>query len=74
MSSGCSVRSAVTPRPERDREHHGARREHAAPAFGSNLGLAQRRMTESDEVSDLVRRDRLQIEAPGAPRPPPWTT
>ena len=59
---------------ERDRKHHGAGAEHAAPAFGSNLGLSQRGMPESDEVSDLVGRDRLQIEARRPPRPAPWTT
>ena len=67
MSSGCSSRSRDAAAAERNREHHRAGAEHAAAAVRTQLRFAERRMAEADEVTDLVQRHRLEIEAAGSP-------
>ena len=49
--------------PEGDREHHGRRSEDAAAAVGTHLGFADRRVAEADEVADLMKRHRLEVES-----------
>jgi hypothetical protein len=56
------------PAAERDRKHHRARREHAAPPFGAGLRFAERRMAEAEQMADLVNRDRFEIEGRRIPR------
>ena len=50
------------PGREGDREHHRLGAKHAAAA-GAELGFAERGMTETEEMADLVKRDRLDVEA-----------
>ncbi len=50
---------------ERDRKHHGLGG-HDAAAAADELGLAERRMRQAEQVPDLVERDRLDVIAIGA--------
>ena len=47
---------------ERDRKHHRLGGNHAAAA-ADELGLAERRVRQAEQVPDLVQRDRLDVEA-----------
>ena len=67
MSSGCSVAVGRDAAAQGDGKHHGARRQHASSTVEDELRLANRRVAEAEEVPDLVRRDRLQIESAGLP-------
>ena len=55
-------------RAERDRKHHGARREHASSAAAADFRLSERRMPEAEKVPGFVECRRLNVESSGLTR------
>ena len=49
----------------RDREHHGARRQHAPPAGAGALGFAERRVAQAEQVTEFVQGHGFEVDAAG---------